>query len=221
MNRIAFVGGTGPEGMGLALRCALAGEAIVIGSREATRAESTAEKLRMQLRGAGSSVDVLGRANGDAVDGVNIVALCMPFAGLEPVLRELAPKLSGKILLDLVNPLVMQKGSFVLQAVAAGSAGELAQQLVPDAYVVSAFKNLSAEELCELTHTLVGDVVLCGNHDESKRRIVELIGRIPTLRAVDAGGLVNARHLESITALLLNLNRRHKAITSIEILGLK
>jgi 8-hydroxy-5-deazaflavin:NADPH oxidoreductase len=220
MGRIAFIGGTGHEGMGLALRCALAGEDVVIGSRQRARAEAAAYKERERLLAGWPDARIEGCENARAIDGADIVALCVPFSGLVATLEELAPKVSGKILLDVVNPLTVKHGVFKLEPVAAGSVGELTQQLVPDAHVVSAFKNLSAEELLRLNHPLAGDVVLCGEHEPSKLQVIDLIRRIPHLRAVDAGSLVNSRRLESITALLLNLNRRYRAITSIQILGM-
>ena len=221
MSRIAFIGGTGHEGIGLALRCALAGEEVVIGSRDPARAQAAAAKEIDQLRALRADAHIEGRDNLHAVDGAEIVCICVPYSGFETTLRELAPKLTDKILLDVVNPLSVTQGVFKLEPVAAGSAGELAQQLVPNAHVVSAFKNLSAEELLHLSHPLAGDVVLCGEHAESKRRIIDLIHRMPNLRPVDAGSIVNSRRLESITALLLNINKRYRANTSIQILGLK
>ncbi len=220
MARIAFLGGTGPEGLGLAARCAVVGEEVVIGSRQRERADAAATQLRERLSAHTPTARVTGAENAHAIDGADIVMLCMPFAGMEPVLRELAPRLHGKILVDVVNPLVRKRGQFISEPVPAGSAGELAQQLVPEAPVVGAFKNLSAEELLELEHPLEGDVLLCGEHPEAKQRISDLVGRIPRLRAVDAGGLANSAALEAITALLMNVNRRYKATTSIRILGL-
>jgi NADPH-dependent F420 reductase len=221
MARIAVLGGTGPEGLGLALRFALAGEEIVIGSRDRARAEAAARQKQQRLRESCPQAQISGCENAVAIEGADMVVVCVPFAAMESLLRELAPKLAGTIVLDVVNPLVLEHGSFHVQPPPAGSAGELAQLLLPEAFVVSAFKNLSAEELRQLEHPLHGDVIVCSDHDEPRSRVMELIRRVPELRAVDAGPLVNARHLESITALLLNLNRRHQAITSIEILGLK
>ncbi|MBI4514269.1 MAG: NADPH-dependent F420 reductase [Deltaproteobacteria bacterium] len=221
MGRIAFIGGTGPEGMGLALRCALAGESVIIGSRQQARAEAAAEKERYRLHLLRPGAHIEGCENAAAADRAEIVAMCVPFAGLEHTLHELRPQLAGKIILDVVNPLQVRHGVFKLEPVPAGSVGELTQQMVPQAHVVSAFKNLSAEELLHLHHPLAGDVILCGDHDQSKQQIVDLVHRMPNLRPIDAGSLVNSRRLESITALLLNLNRRYHAITSIQIIGLK
>jgi NADPH-dependent F420 reductase len=220
MARMAFLGGTGEEGLGLALRFAMAGEDVIIGSRSRERAEDAARKLRDLLRMADASARVDALDNAAAVAASDVVTIAFPYEGIEPLLTRLQPAFDGKMVLDVVNPLVLRRGMFDVLPVPAGSAGELIQQMLPRSPVVSGFKNLSAKELLDPRHPLRGDVLLCGNVPEAVRYFVELIARIPSLRAVDAGSLASSRHLEVLTALLLNLNRRHKAITSIEVLGL-
>ena len=221
MARIAFLGGTGPEGLGLALRFALAGEHVIIGSRQPDRAEHAAESLRQHLGAVASAYEIHGEENYASVRNADIVVVTVPFEAVEPVLAELAPALAGKVSLDVVNPLRLNRGVFTLVPVPAGSAGELIQKLIPQSPVVSGFKNLSAKELMDIEHPIHGDVLLCSDKPNATDYFMDLIGRIPQLRAIDAGALANSRRLESITALLLNLNRRYRAITSIEILGLK
>jgi 8-hydroxy-5-deazaflavin:NADPH oxidoreductase len=220
MARTAFLGGTGPEGLGLAVRFALAGEEVIIGSRQTERAEQAAERLRLHLGRRVPAARVCGVDNAAAARAAEVIVVALPFTGVEPLLTAVAPALSGKIVLDVVNPLQRTRGVFRMQPVADGSAGELIQRLLPRSPVVSCFKNLSAEELWDTEQTLHGDVLLCGDHPEASRYCIDLVRRMPALRAVDAGGLGNAAALESITALLLNLNRRYRAITSVEILGL-
>jgi 8-hydroxy-5-deazaflavin:NADPH oxidoreductase len=220
MARIAFLGGTGEEGLGLALRFALAGEDVIIGSRQLERAHEAAASLRATLRAAGSQASVEGLDNRSAVGATDIVAFTFPFKAVESLVAELHSVLDGKTILDVVNPLSLRGGVFHSIPVAQGSAGQLIQHLLPNAKVVSGFKNLSAKELLDLQHTLRGDVLLCGDHPDATQFFSSLVGRITALRAVDAGSLVNAGHLEGITTLLLNLNRRFHAITSIEVLGL-
>ena len=220
MARVAVIGGTGPEGRGLAARFALAGDHVIIGSRQAERAERVADELRAHLGNAAAASEISCAENSAAVSGADIVVLAMPFDGVEALLGELAPALAGRLILDVVVPLRQVKGVFTLVPVPAGSAGELIQQIVPQASVVSGFKNLSAKELWDVEHVLHGDVLLCSDHPEATRELVQRIARMPELRAVDAGALANSRTLESITALLRNLNRRYRATTSIQILGL-
>ena len=140
----------------------------------------------------------------------------------EEAVREAGPEnLAGKLVIDVIVPLALRAGFFELVPVpGAASVGELIQWRVPNARVVSAFKNLSAEKLRDLGTRLAGDVVLCGDDAAARDEVAGLVRLLPGLRPVDAGGIANARYVEAITALLLNLNRRHAAQTSIAILGL-
>lgn len=220
MATIGFLGGTGPEGLGLALRFAVAGETVLIGSRQQERAVEAADSLRQKLPAHVPASRISGCDNATAARDAEIVTLTFPYAAVQPVLTELAPSVAGKLILDVVNPLKLRKGLFHMIPVEAGSAAELIRDLLPGSRVVSGFKNLSATELLDIEQVLHGDVLLCSDVDGAIDYFVELIAKMPRLRAVDAGSLANARHLESITTLLLNLNRRHDALTSIEILGL-
>ncbi len=215
---IAFIGGTGPEGIGLALRFAAAGVPVIIGSRVGTRAEATAASIRAEVPGA----QVHGFENLDAIGRAERIALTFPYAGLEAFLEAAHGRLTDKLVIDVVVPLNLRDGFFELAPVpGGGSVGELIQRTAPDARVVSAFKNLSAEKLRKLSATLEGDIVLCGEDAAARAEVSELVSLLPGLRAVDAGRIANARYLEAITALLLNLNRRYKSQTSIAILGLR
>lgn len=220
MGRMAILGGTGPEGIGLGLRFAMAGEEVVVGSRQASRAEDTARDMRAKLETIGCRTPVRGADNASAIDGADVVVLSFPFSGVADLLPDLAPKLAGKLVLDVINPLERVNKVFVSAAVPEGSAAEAIQKALPESFVVSAFKNESAEELVEVAHPVEGDIVVCSDHKDAKAAVIELVTRIPRYRPVDAGALVNARVTEGITAMLLNINRRYKAVTSIRILGL-
>jgi hypothetical protein len=217
MGALAVLGGTGPEGLGLALRFAVAGEEIAIGSRDAERARAAAQTVRAAVPRA----EVHGHANLEALAVADRAVLAFPFRGLPAFLASAAAALAGKLVIDVIVPLAFRAGVFELVPVeGAASVGELIQQAAPSARVVSAFKNLSAETLRDLGSPLDGDVVLCGNDPGARGEVAALVRRLPGLRAVDAGGIANARFVEAITPLLLNLNRRHGARTSIAILGL-
>src|SRR5437867_6133841 len=217
LDPIAFIGGTGRQGLGLALRFAAAGAPVVIGSRVAERAAAAAETVRTAVPGA----SVRGYENAEAVARSKRLVLTFPFGGLASFLAAGRAALAGKLVIDVIVPLAVRNGFFELTPVdGAASAGELIQQTVPAARVVSAFKNHSAETLRDIAAPLEGDVLLCGNDAGARAEVAALVGLLPGLRAVDAGGIANARYLEAITALLLNLNRRHKARASIAILGL-
>jgi NADPH-dependent F420 reductase len=217
MSPIAFISGTGPEGLGLALRLAAGGETVIVGSRTASRAEAAAETIRAAVPAA----RVTGTDNREALAHADRVALTFPFGALAGFLDEAGALLAGKLVIDVIVPLALRAGFFALAPIpGAASVGELIQQTVPQARVVSAFKNLSAEKLRDPGARLEGDVVLCGNDDGARAEVARLVGLIPGLRAVDAGVIANARYIEAITALLLNLNRRHRALTSVAVLGL-
>ena len=217
MRGFAFVGGTGPQGLGLAMRFAQAGEAVLIGSRSASRADEAARRIRAAVPGAVAE----GVENLDAIASSERIVLTLPAAALPTFLETARTPLAGKLVIDVAVPVALRDGFFELAPVpGAPSAGELVQKAVPSARVVSAFKNVSAERLQDLSAALEGDVVLCGDDAAARTEVAALVAKLPGLRAVDAGRLANARYLEAITALLLNLNRRFRARTSIAIVGL-
>jgi NADPH-dependent F420 reductase len=208
---LAILGGTGAQGLGLALRFAAAGEAIVIGSRVAERAQEAAAKVRAAVPEA----RVEGRENLDRV------VLTLPVEGLAPMLERAAGLLAGKLVIDAMVPLTVRKKVAELTAVEeAPSVSELVQSRAPDARVVCAFKNVPSDALHDLAHPVTGDVLLCGDDEAARREVASLVEHVPGLRPVDAGPLRLARYVEGLTALLVTLNIRHKALTSIAITGL-
>ena len=213
---IAIVGGTGPEGRGLALRFAIAGYPVVIGSRDAGRAVEAASGL-LETKGG---LPITGAANDDAVREADWTLLSVPFEGLEATTRGLAPLLGGKIVTSVVAPLAFEGGVAKTVDVPQGSAAEMVAELLPNSRVTSAFHNLSARELLKPDLDLEGDVVVCGNDEEARVLTVELAGAIRSLRGVDAGDLSNSRYAEGLTALLLNINKRYKARSTIRFVGL-
>jgi hypothetical protein len=214
---LAFVGGTGPEGRGLALRFAAAGEAVLVGSRERARAERAAAEIAAAVPGA----RVGGVENGEAIAASERIVLALPGTALPAFLDGAAGALAGKLVIDVMVPLAFEHGFAALVPPAgAASVGELVQARVPTARVVSAFKNLSAEVLRDPAAPLAGDVILCGDDAHARAAVAALVAKLPGLRAVDAGRLANARYVEALTALLLNLNHHHHARTSVVILGL-
>jgi NADPH-dependent F420 reductase len=213
--KIAVLGGTGPEGLGLAARFAQSGEAVIIGSRSAERAEEAAKGLRAKLPGA----TVSGAPNAAAAAAADTVVLAFPYEGVDATLAECGAAMVGKTVIDTIVPLKVDGKFFNVEPPAEGSAAERIQSRVPGAKVVSAFKHQSAHHLMDLEHRMEGDVLVCGNDEASKALVADLVRRVPDLRPVDAGELRNARVFEAMTALLLNLNRRHKTRSSLRILG--
>lgn len=215
--KLAFVGGTGPEGLGLAMRFARAGHEIAVGSRSAERGEEGAAKVREAV----PSAVARGAENADAVSDADVVFLTFPYSGQEATLAALGSALDGKIVCNVAAPLEFVKGigAVALDVPGKSAAQEAAQQL-PEARVVSGFQNLSAEELQELDHPVPADVLVCGKDVEAKQVVIGLANEIDGVRGVDAGGLSQSRYVEMITSMLINLNRKYKTQTAIRIVGL-
>lgn len=215
--KLAFVGGTGPEGLGLAMRMAHAGHEVAIGSRSTERGEEGASKVREAVPAA----TVTGGENSEVVADAEVVFLTFPYTGQQATLAALGSLLDGKIVCDVVAPLEFQQGvgAVALNVEGKSAAQEAAAQL-PNARVVSAFQNMSAEKLMGLEHAIDCDVLVSGRDAESKQTIIGLANQIAGVRGVDAGGLSQSRYVEMITSLLINLNRKYKTQTSIKIIGL-
>ena len=212
---LAFLGGTGPEGRGLALRYALAGKEVVIGSRDAGRAQAVAEELRQLATGA----SIVGTENLEAARSGDVVFLTFPYEAQKSLLSGLMEELDGKTVVNVVAPVAFEKGVARAVPVEAGSAAEESQALLPGSRVVGAFQNLSARKLLATDQPLEGDVVVCSDDAEAKAEVMALVGLVKELRFVDGGPLECARYVEALTALLLNINRRYKANATIRVLG--
>jgi NADPH-dependent F420 reductase len=214
---LAFLGGTGPEGKGLALRLARAGEAVIIGSRDAERARAAAE----QLLAVGDGVRINGADNLEAASQAEVIFLTVPYEAQRPLLEHLKEPLRGKVVVNVIAPMKFERGRGASAlSVAAGSAAEEAQQLLPDSLVVAAFQNVSAEELQDPERVVQGDVVICSDFSDAKSLVSDLTRKIPDLRPVDGGGLANSKYVEQITPLLVNINRIYKIHAGIKIVGL-
>ena len=217
---IAVLGGTGPEGFGLALRWARAGETVIIGSRDARRAQDAAEKIRQK---AGAQAKVSGEENAAACAAADLVVLTVPFEGHANLLKQLkAAFRPGSIVIDATVPLAASVGGRASRTIGVwqGSAAQQTAELVPSGVtVVAAFQNVSAE-LLNQDGPVECDVLVCSDDPAAAQVARALAARIPGVRPLDGGKLENARVLEQITALLIGLNIRNKAHTGIRITGL-
>ena len=218
-HRIAIIGGTGPEGRGLATRFALAGHAVVLGSRDADRATAAAAEVRHRLAVHGRIGPLSGATNAEAVVDAALVVVTVPFEAHRATLEALAPVLAGTIVIDAVVPVRFERGPRPVD-VAEGSAAEQAAALLPGARVVAAFHNIAAETLLDPSHVLHEDVLVAGDDAEAKAIVSALVAEIASLRAVDAGPLRFARFIEGLTVLLIGINGRYKIRGGIRIAGL-
>ena len=217
---IAIVGGTGPEGSGLALRWAQAGETVIIGSRDAQRALETAGNLSEK---AGAGKKISGTENRFACADAEIVVLTVPFAAHAETLKHIKPSLrAGQILVDTTVPLAASLGGKPTRTLGVwqGSAAQQAAEFVPDGVkVVAAFHNLAAD-LLQQDGPVDCDVIVCSDDKDAGKRVRQLARKIPGVRALDGGKLENARIVEQITAVLIGLNIRHKGHSGLRITGL-
>lgn len=207
---IAIVGGTGPEGSGLALRWARAGEQVVIGSRDAVRAQASAAQIAEKTGALGS---IEGVENSVAVKMCDTVVLTVPFVGQADLLKQLKPSFrQGTVLIDATVPLAAAVGGRPTRVLGVwqGSAAEQAAEIVgKNVFVAAAFHSLSATVL-NSDQDVDCDVIVCTDDDRARQVASELSVKIPRVRAIDGGKLENARIVESMTALLITLNFRHK-----------
>ncbi len=209
-RKIAILGGTGPEGTGLANRLAQAGEHIVIGSRDAQRAQETASRLREQI---GGSAQIEGADNAAAAAQCDVAVLTVPFSGQAALLKQLKGVWKpGTIVIDTTVPLAASVGGTPTRMLGVwqGSAAEAAKELLPQGVsIAAAFHNLGAELLTGDT-AVECDVLVCSDDEKAKQIAMELAAKIPGVRALNGGKLENARIVESVTALLIGLNIRYK-----------
>jgi 8-hydroxy-5-deazaflavin:NADPH oxidoreductase len=216
---VSIIGASGALGFGLALRWGQAGIPVVIGSRDAARAEEAAER-------AGAAVpkgSFEGFENAEAATRAEIVVLSVPFRNQSETLTNLKGSLRpGQIVVDATVPLAAAVGGKATRTLGVwqGSAAQQAQEMVPDGvHVVSALHTVSATVLGQLDHALDEDVLVCGDVKDDKARVIELIDRIDGLRSVDCGRLEMARLTEQLTPLLISINVRHKTHAGIKITG--
>lgn len=217
---IAVIGGTGPAGMGLALRWARAGETIIIGSRDRERAKLAAETIQRRM---GRVANVSGMENSAACAAADILMLTVPFEGQASLLKKLKSAITaGSILIDATVPLAAGIGGRASRTLGVwqGSAAQQAAELVPpEVSVVAAFHNMSAD-LLGGDAPLDCDVIVCSDDADAAQLTRELAAKIPGVRAIDGGKLENSRIVEQITALLIGMNLRHKGHAGIRITGL-
>lgn len=217
---IAVLGGTGPEGFGLALHWARAGETVIIGSRDAKRAQDAAAKIKEKI---GPQAQVSGDENAAACAATDLIVLTVPFEGHANLLKQLKTAIRpGSIVIDATVPLAASVGGRASRTLSVwqGSAAQQTAELVPKGVtVVAAFQNVSAELLNE-DGPVECDVLVCSDDPNGGQIARSLAAKIPGVRPVDGGKLENARILEQITALLIGLNIRNKAHTGIRITGL-
>ena len=209
-RKIAILGGTGAEGSGLAYRLAEAGENVLIGSREAARAQETAKRLRERI---GGDSQIEGMDNASAAATCDVAILTVPFSGVSALLKQLQSVWKqGTMVIDTTVPLAAAVGGAATRVLGVwqGSAAEQTKELLPPGVsLAAAFQNLGAESLAG-NEPVDCDVLVCGDDEKAKQVAFELVSKIRGARPLNGGKLENARIVESLTALLIGLNMRYK-----------
>jgi NADPH-dependent F420 reductase len=204
---VAVLGGTGPQGRGLARRWATAGLTVVIGSRSAVRAEESAVQLAAETGG-----DVRGATNHEAAAICDLAVVAVPYDGHSDLLRALAEPLAGKVVVDCVNPLGFDRQGAYALPVADGSAAQEAAAILTGSTVVAAFHHVSAVLLDDAEVSSVDtDVLVLGDDRDATDLVASLADVVPGMRGVYGGRLRNAHQVEALTANLISVNRRYKA----------
>ncbi len=207
---IAIVGGTGAEGTGLAARFAVAGKRVIIGSRSPEKAALIAKEVKKNLPKA----NISGMANEEAAEAGDIVFVTVPYHALSEVAERLSGRVTGKVLVSTLVPVVYSGVGIYSLPTREGSAALEMQRLLPEAKVVAAFQTVSAKDLIVPDKKLACDVPVCSDHQDAKEIVMSLVKCVEGVRAIDGGALENSRYLEGVTVFLLNINRIYGGIRS-------
>lgn len=211
---IGIIGGTGPQGKGLAYRLSVAGVDVLLGSRSAEKGEAVAAELADVGPG-----QVQGAANADLPGRCDVLLVAVPYEGLADTLTPLAGDVDGQIVMSAVNNLGFKGGPHALPVPAGSSAQEIAE-LLPGARVTTAFNNVSAVHLIDSGHAFDEDVLVCGDDADAVAQTVAIVDKVAGLRGVAAGPLRNAITIEAMTAVIISINKAHKINGGLRITGL-
>ena len=214
--QVGIIGGTGPAGRALGTRLAAHGAQVVLGSRSKERGAEVAAEV---LAGVGRQLSLSGDAN-EVAAAAEIVVLATPWEGAVATALELAPILSGRVVVSMVNALARVGKEFQAIVPARGSIAASVQAVLPEVKVSAAFQHLPARELGDLDHVLECDVLICADHPDAAKATAELVELVPGLRAVRAGSLASANAVEALTAVLLNVNIAYKTHVALKLPGL-
>jgi NADPH-dependent F420 reductase len=207
--KIAIIGGTGGQGLGIAIRFVQAGEDVIIGSRTIEKAQTSVDKLKDLL----SDVDnVKAAENADAAKESELLVLTVPLAAQKSTLLSIKEGSKGKILLDATGPLESAIGGSPITYLDLwdGAAAERSAKILKDTSVICAFNNISSAALMNFEEPIDCDCLISGDDVDSKAVATKLIEKIPGVNVIDCGPLERAKIIEKITPLLIGLNIRNK-----------
>jgi 8-hydroxy-5-deazaflavin:NADPH oxidoreductase len=205
--KIGIIGGTGGQGLGIAIRFVLIGEDVIIGSRAVEKAQEAVNKIK-ELLDKDDIPNLKAAENPDAAKEADILVLTVPLTAQQPTLLSIKEGAAGKILMDATGTLETAIGGSPTRCLylPEGAAAERAQKILPDTSVICAFTNISSGALMNFTEPIDCDCLISGDEQESKVTVAKLIERIPGVRVLDCGPLERAQIIEKITPLLIGLN---------------
>lgn len=215
--RIGILGGTGPAGGALAVRLASVGFETVVGSRSAQRAAEICDRLKAQW--PDHELPLTGAANPDAAS-CDVVVVATPWDAASATAATVSDELAGKVVISMANALVKMGREFQPLAPSRGSVAASVQAAVPRALVSAALHHVPAHDLGDLSHPVASDVLVCSDHPEATEATMEIVAKLPGVRALDAGPLSSATPVEAFTAVLLQLNVRYKTRVAVRFTGL-
>ena len=216
--RIAVLGATGPAGSGLAARLASVGFEVVIGSRSKYRAMEVRDKLVATWPEI--DLDISADENSEACAEADVAVIATPWDAAAATASKCSPSLRGKVVISMANALAKVGNEFQPLVPPRGSVAASVQAAVPKSLVSASFHHVPAKELGDLSEPVISDVLVCSDHLEATRTTIDIVSRIPDLRAVDAGQLSNAAPIEAFAAVLLQVNVKYKTRVAVKFTGL-
>jgi NADPH-dependent F420 reductase len=214
MGTVGILGGTGPAGRGVAVRLASAGYDVVLGSRDAQRATSTAAEI--VVRGTGT----VGGASNEEAAQCDVIVVATPWDSAVATVRGLKELLANKVVISMVNALQREGKELIPLYPPRGSMAAQIAFALPESLVVGAFHHLPAQQMENLDSGLEADVVIFSDHDQAREEVAVLVNAMPGLRAVVAGSMSLASAVEAFTAVCISVNIRHKANSYVKLAGL-
>ncbi len=215
---LGIIGGTGPQGRGLAARWARAGHEVHIGSRALEKAQAAVDDVVARV---GEDAEVVAGTNLDVAAAAEIVVVAVPFEAQATLLPHLAAAIGDKVVCNVVNPMVFDEQGPKAVPVEAGSAAEECQQLLPDARVVSSFHDVSSRRLLLVDEPINTHVLICGDDDEASHRVAHLASRIDGMWGVYCGPLRNSEYIENVTPVILWINKYYRIQAGLLIDGIE
>lgn len=215
--RIGILGGTGPAGRALAVRLASVGFDTVVGSRSAERAAETCESLKGEW--PDRDLPLSGQAN-PAAAACDVVVVATPWDAAASTAASVADELDGKVVISMANALAKMGREFQALAPSRGSVAASVQAAVPNALVSATLHHVPAHDLGDLDQPVDSDVLVCSDHPEATEVTMEIVAKLPGVRAIDAGPMASATPVEAFTAVLLQLNIRYKTRVAVRFTGL-